>query len=296
MSLGLRTFTLSLMLAGLAAASHAVSPVEKIDHADLRYRILSQFGRDIFFCDPDSFPVGRSPQLVKESSLQAYPEILKDRDTFDAIAKHLGLKNGSEPSDDEKLALYREYKRLRWAVQFEPLDDKYKFTVGVKSKDGDFRIEGTVDRQGKIDVLNKEATHLSCPICLATNTRIDTPAGPIAVQDIKVGVLVWTLDAKNNRIAMPVLKTAAVAVSAPHSMIHLVLRDGRQLWVSSAHPTVDGKIMDQLTKNAAYDGTTVDSIEIKPYADPQTYDLLPAGPTGFYWANGIPVASTLNSQ
>ncbi len=297
MSLSFRTSALGLLLAGLGAVSFAVTPpVEKIDHPELRYRILSQFGRRLFFCDPDLFPLGRSPQLVRESSLQAYPEILQDRDTFDAIAKHLGLKEGSEFSEDNKQALYQEYKKLRWGVQIESLDEKYKFTVSVKSKDGDFRIEGTIDRQGKIEVLNKEATHLVCPMCLARDTRIDTPAGPVAVQDIREGVLVWTLDAKNNRIAMPVLKTAAVTVSAPHWMIHLVLHDGRELWASPAHPAVNGKAIDQLTKSTSYDGTTIDSVEIKPYTDTQTYDLLPAGPTGFYWANGIPVASTLSLQ
>ena len=297
MNLNPRKLAVSLLLVGLATALLATPrSIEKIDHPELRYRILSQFGRNLFFCDPDSFPQGRSPELVRESSLQAYAEILKDRDTFDAIAKHLGLKDNSDPSADQKLAIYKEYKRLRWAVPLEPLDDKYKFTIGVKSEDGDFRIEGTVDAQGKIDVLNKEATHLVCPKCLARNTRIDTPTGPMAVQDIREGVLVWTLDAQNNKIAMPVIKTVAVAVSGPHWMIHLVLHDGRQLLASPEHPAVDGKMLDQLTKNAAYDGATIDSVEIEAYTDAQTYDLLPAGPTGFYWANSIPMASTLHSQ
>jgi len=33
--------------------------------------------------------------------------------------------------------------------------------------------------------------------------------------------------------------------------------------------------------------------DLVPYAGSATYDLLPAGPTTTYWANGILLASTL---
>jgi hypothetical protein len=36
--------------------------------------------------------------------------------------------------------------------------------------------------------------------------------------------------------------------------------------------------------------------ELVPYAGDRTYDLLPAGPTGAYWANGILLSSTLAQQ
>jgi len=32
------------------------------------------------------------------------------------------------------------------------------------------------------------------------------------------------------------------------------------------------------------------------YSGDRTYDLLPAGPTGFYWAGGILLSSTLSEQ
>jgi hypothetical protein len=37
----------------------------------------------------------------------------------------------------------------------------------------------------------------------------------------------------------------------------------------------------------------VDGTERVAYAEPETYDVLPAGATGCYWANGILVGSTL---
>jgi hypothetical protein len=36
------------------------------------------------------------------------------------------------------------------------------------------------------------------------------------------------------------------------------------------------------------------SVERAAYGQPATYDVLPAGDTGFYWANGILLASTLS--
>jgi hypothetical protein len=76
-------------------------------------------------------------------------------------------------------------------------------------------------------------------------------------------------------------------------MIHLMLKDGRQLWASPGHPTSDGRTVIQLEKDAIYDGGAVELKESVAYGASETYDLLPAGETGFYWANGILLASTL---
>jgi len=42
-----------------------------------------------------------------------------------------------------------------------------------------------------------------------------------------------------------------------------------------------------------YDGATIASIGWVQSTAPATYDLLPAGTTGDYWANGILIGSTL---
>ncbi len=262
---------------------------------ELRYRLLEQFG-DLLFCDPDFYPISLGDE--RERALQAFPDIQKDIETFRAITKHVGLERIAEFSDDQKLLVYREYKKLR-AIPLESLGEKYKFTIlvagnqpGFERKSG-FRIDGLIDRQGHITVVRKEPGVLNCPICLAGSTRIDAPAGPVAVKDLKKGMRVWTLDARNKRVALPILRTTAVPVPAGHSMIHLVVKDGRELWASMGHPTSDGRTIDHLQQNAVYDGAKVDYTEVVPYEDAKTYDLLPAGDTGFYWANGILLASTL---
>jgi hypothetical protein len=72
------------------------------------------------------------------------------------------------------------------------------------------------------------------------------------------------------------------------------LDDGRELWVSAGHPLGDGRIVGQLQPGDVLDGAVVLSAERVAYRGGATYDLLPAGETGFYWANGILMGSTMS--
>jgi hypothetical protein len=50
---------------------------------------------------------------------------------------------------------------------------------------------------------------------------------------------------------------------------------------------VDGRTLGDLRIGDALDGGLVTLAERQPYSQPATYDLLPAGATGWYWADGI---------
>jgi len=63
--------------------------------------------------------------------------------------------------------------------------------------------------------------------------------------------------------------------------------------VSPGHPTADGRAVGSLRAGDRYDGAVVTSATLVPYGEPATYDLLPSGPTGTYWANGVLLGSTL---
>ena len=129
--------------------------------------------------------------------------------------------------------------------------------------------------------------------CLSFTSKIATPIGDVAVTSLKVGDIVWTTDASGARVVRPLLK--ASHISAPnHHVVHLVLADGRTLDVSAPHPTADGRTVGVLKTGDAYDGSIVKSAVIKAYEGSATYDILPAGETGYYWANGILMGSTLN--
>ncbi len=77
-------------------------------------------------------------------------------------------------------------------------------------------------------------------------------------------------------------------------MVHLVLDDGREVWVSPSHPTPDGRRFGELLPGDLLDGARIALLELVSYGLPETYDILPAGDTGFYWANGILMGSTLS--
>jgi hypothetical protein len=78
-------------------------------------------------------------------------------------------------------------------------------------------------------------------------------------------------------------------------VIHIRLSDGRELWASPGHPTADGRRLVDLKSGDVYDGAQVILFERVHYQGTSTYDLLPSGETGFYWANGILMGSTLKA-
>lgn len=136
----------------------------------------------------------------------------------------------------------------------------------------------------------------ACPICLASNTMIDTPDGAVGVKDVNVGTVVWSVDRDGRKIASEVLRVSRSPVPPTHRVVHLVMTDGREVWVSPDHPTSDGRRLSDLRAGDAYDGGTVATAEAVPYWDVATYDLLPAGDTGAYWANGILLGNTLDDR
>jgi hypothetical protein len=128
--------------------------------------------------------------------------------------------------------------------------------------------------------------------CLSFASRIATPLGDIPVTALKVGDLVWTLDSAGNRAVRSLTRISRVA--APnHRVVHLVLADGRALDVSASHPLVAGRLVGDLEVGDKYDGSVVVETVLKQYEGVATYDILPAGDTGYYWANGILMGSTL---
>lgn len=134
----------------------------------------------------------------------------------------------------------------------------------------------------------------ACPICLAKNTLIETPQGAVTVQDIRVGAMVWTTDKSGVRVQGVVVEVSKTPVPPTHIMVNLLLNDGRTLLVSPGHPTVDGRTVGELVAGDVYDSAQVVSASRVSYGDGYTYDILPSGDTGFYFANGIMLNSTLH--
>ena len=132
-----------------------------------------------------------------------------------------------------------------------------------------------------------------CLLCLSGDALIDTPKGAVRVADLKAGMSVWTLDATGLRVPTVVEQTVRRPVLPNASIVHLVLSDGREVMVSGPHPLTDGRTIGDLAVGDLLDGARVVKAESIPYDQPAKYDLLPAGETGSYWANGIPMNSTI---
>ncbi len=113
------------------------------------------------------------------------------------------------------------------------------------------------------------------------------------VKEVKIGMRVWSQNARGEKIVGTVIRVSKTLVPKTHRVIHLVLSDKREAWVSPGHPTVNGAPVGSLRPGDSYDGATVVSVELVPYQDGYTYDLLPDSDTGSYWANGIRLGSTL---
>jgi len=132
--------------------------------------------------------------------------------------------------------------------------------------------------------------------CLPGNSLISTPNGFMLIKDIRVGDFVWTSDRFGRRVQTVIVKKAKRIVSKNHTVVHIVLEDGRELVVSLGHPTIDYRQIGSLVKGDNLDMSYVASIKVMPYKGKYTYDILPYGKTGGYWANNILIGSTLFSQ
>lgn len=273
-------------------------PVGGYSPTELKFFLIDKFGPH-FYCDPDEYPVARQDE--QEMAITRFAEMQSDDELFSAILNRLGITAANIFSDAQKLLIYRHYKDLR-GVLLEPIAAKSlalpRYTFGITNaergqKGGATHIEGVITAGGIITVTSREPYYPQCPICLAKNTLIETLDGKVAVQLLQPGMSVWTTDASGKRIAGSIVKISSTLVPSTHKIIHFLLQDGRELFASPGHPLSDGRFVGNLAVGDFVDGARVKSVQPLSYFEGATYDILPSGPTGDYWANDILIGSTL---
>ncbi len=131
------------------------------------------------------------------------------------------------------------------------------------------------------------------PVCLPRGQLIGAPSGPVRVQDVKPGMLVYGENARGATITTTVLETRRVPVPSNDQVVAITLADGRSFEASFGHPTADGRIVGELSPGDPLDGSTVVSVVSVPYAGGATYDLLTSGVGGTYFVDGVLLGSTL---
>ena len=261
--------------------------------AELRLLLTDRLG-PLWYCDRDEYPVGRDEQ---QGAIDAWPEMNAENELFRAIATRLGIDVDADVSDADKLAIYRPWKAAL-AVRLDSIgEDTYRFDYLAQpagnAAEG-MRTAGTIKSSGEITIEQQApAGEPICPICLARGTLIDTPAGAVPVEQLRLGDPIWTLATDGRRVPGSVIALGSTTAPPGHVVVRLVLEDGRSVTASPGHPLADGRLIGDLRAGDTVDGSRVSFAIPEPYASTDTFDLVSSGATGAYLAGGIPLGSTL---
>lgn len=297
----LRALLMAIVLAGCGAEAPSPTPggtpgptPGAFTPAELRLLLVDRLGPR-WWCDPDSYPVGRDEQ---QSAIERWDEMRAEGEVFGAVLERLGFDPQAVFDDARKLAVYRHWK-VASTLQFEavPSGDGFRFEYLAAPVGGaaeGTRTIGIIDTTGQLTIESRTAAgEPTCPICLVRGARIDTPAGPVPIEQLRLGDPVWTLDAAGRRVAGTVTALGSMTAPASHRVVRLALADGRTLTASPGHPLADGRTLAELALADLVDGSAVLSLAWLPYGDDLTFDLAVTGPTGTYFVDGIPTASTI---
>jgi hypothetical protein len=264
---------------------------------ELRLVLVDRLGPR-WYCDPDEYPVAQGNEQAR--AIERFPDMQAENDVFRAIADRLGIDVDAEVSDADKLAIYRLWK-VAASIPLDPVGEAtYRFDYLAQPAAGAVngeRTAGLIDGQGTITIEQKAAEGPPmCPICLARGMLIDSPSGSTAVERLRLGDSIWTLDSEGRRVVGTVLALGSATAPRDHSVIRLVLEDGRAVTASPGHPLADGRLIGDLRVGDAVDGSRVAAANREPYGFGETFDLVVSGETGTYLVDGIPLGSTLASS
>jgi hypothetical protein len=96
-------------------------------------------------------------------------------------------------------------------------------------------------------------------------------------------------------VVVPVVRTSTTRVRK-HHVVEVALANGAVLRISPRHPTADGRLFADLVAGDHLGDVEVVAVKLVPYDAEATYDILPASTTGFYFAGGALVGSTLAAR
>lgn len=133
-----------------------------------------------------------------------------------------------------------------------------------------------------------------CPKCLRRGTKIATPRGDVPVDRLHASDPIFTTDSAGLRRATVVRLVSWTPAPRDYRMLRIRFVDGRTVVVSPGHPTAEGSALGSLSVGATLDHGRIANIETLSLDDDRTFDVLPEGDTGRYWADGVLLGSTLH--
>ena len=219
-----------------------LSPRTLLSVPGMKLAVLSAIGGHIAYCDPDEYPFRAKPPLP--DAIDALPYIRKQAEVYRAILAHEQLEPGTTLTDNQMIAIHEDYKQIQ-PIALTYANGWYGFTVYVPKEGtswGNVSVQGVVTRFGDVTLRSPgPGKWLSCPTCLAFGARIATPTGDVAVQDVRVGMTVWTTDLGGHRVGAVVLQIGHMGAPLGDRVVRLTLADGRRVTVSPGHPTPNGR-------------------------------------------------------
>jgi hypothetical protein len=266
------------------SVTHVYSPTE------LKYLLIDEIGEP-FYCDPYQYPISREGQEEQDAIAQ-FESIRGNQEMFSVMLIELDIPEKADYSTAEKIQIFREYNRLNRAITMTAPDTIYDFSLRIQENEGKL-IEGTITREGKIRVTKRETSFNTCPICLSAGTLIDTPTGQVPIEQLAVAMKIWTADRDGRRVVGEVVETGSATVPGSFQLLRITLDDGCSVTASPGHPGADGRLLAEYRIGDELDSKEIVLIEYVDYLSASTYDILPSGQTGLYWANGTLLGSTL---
>lgn len=278
-----------LLLLGVAIYVVPDLPFVPRSVADLKFSVIDTVGEPLVCtgwgnANPRSNPYGD------------YPRIVSDAPTYAAIIRRERLAP-IPLTNDQIVAVYWDWLKLN-AVRLSWDGNAYDFAMfpeSIKPEALRYEMVGKVDVLGHVYDVRQSSAMGACPICLAAGSLISTPSGPIPVSKIVIGMHVWSASADGQPMDALVLETTSRLAAPGSQLIHVVLADGRHITASGPHEIADGRPLGSLRVGDEIQGVAIMQLDAVDDSFGFTYDLLPSGATGEYWADGILMRTTLNT-
>lgn len=128
-------------------------------------------------------------------------------------------------------------------------------------------------------------------VCADPDTPIATPGGARRISELHVGDLVYSVD-HDQVVPVPIAAVKQRPASS-HVVPQLLLDNGQILQISARHPTADNRTFGELRAGDRLGELRIKAVKLVTYEHAFTYDILPASDTGFYFAGGAMIGSTL---